>query len=94
MVDRLTISQETTGNVQVIRNISHGDIIGFITRRRCGQFMQYGLEIPLSLMEECVRLKQDLMFFPGCLDEIRKKCRQLKSNELKNGNYNKGSNIQ
>ncbi len=82
-MNRLTIQQETTADVHVIRNVSHHDIIGFITRRRCGQFMQYGLEIPLALMEECVRLKQDLMFFPGCLDEIRERCRKLKSKELK-----------
>lgn len=81
-MNRLSIMQETTANIYTIRNDTE-DIIGFITRRRCGQFMQYGLEISLALMEECVRLKQDLMFFPGCLDEIREKCRELKSEELK-----------
>ena len=81
MENRLSFIQVGSGNSYAIHN-QKDEIIGFLTRRRCGQFMQWGLEIPISLMEECVKDKVDLIFFPGCQDEIRQKCKELKSAEL------------
>ena len=57
-----------------------GEYLGDIQRIRVGRFMQWVLtNVP----------SEDIFFSAGCQDEIREKCRELKSKELKNKNGTK-----
>ncbi len=53
------------------------EFLGAIRRIRVGRFMQWCL-CPASVPKLGM-----LWFSPGCQDEIREKCRKLKSEELK-----------
>ncbi len=92
MEQRLSFNQVGSANSYAIHNQKQ-ELIGFVTRRRVGQFMQWVLDIPLSLMKECIEQNADLIFSPGCQDEIREKCKELKSHELKKCRKTKQSEI-
>lgn len=82
-MNRLIFETVGTGKTYAIKNISKGEIIGFVYPVRNGQWMHNSLVIPLALMKECVNQKVDLTFSPGCLDEIREFCKELNGKKKK-----------
>ena len=71
--DRLMFEEKSNGDYRIF-NKSKGEKIGDIQRIRVGRFMQWSLtNVPSKL----------IFITPGCQDEIREFCRELKSKELK-----------
>ncbi len=81
-MNRLTIRQVGNASLYSIENMK-GEIIGFISKERTGQFIHRCLQIPKALMEDIIKKDQYLIFSPGCMDEIRARLKELNSKNYK-----------